>query len=58
MGGFSRLPFAKEIASTGHDSMQFPQEKQSGITLFCLRIASMTVEGHAFEHAWHEIHLL
>ena len=50
-GGFWRLPDSKAIAFTGHVSIQIPQEKQSGIILFCFRMASITVEGQAFEQA-------
>jgi len=56
-GGFVRFPETNDIASAGQVSIQVPQEKQSGIILFCLRIASITVEGQAFEQAWQEIHL-
>ncbi len=57
-GGFRRLPFLNSIASAGHTSIQEPQEKQSAIILFLLRIDSMTVEGQAFAHFSHPIHFL
>ena len=50
-GGISRLPEARLTESVGQTSMQLAQAKQSGITLSRLRIAFMTVDGQALEHA-------
>jgi len=38
--------------------MQVAQAKQSGVTRFCLRMASMTVEGHALTQASQAVQVL
>ena len=36
--------------------MQLPQVKQSGVTLFCFKIASIASDGQALEHSPQAVH--
>ena len=50
-GGIDRFPALKLIDCVGHTPMHVPQEKQSGMIRSRFNTASITVDGHAFEHA-------
>jgi len=52
-GGLALLPVARRMDFVGQASMQVPQAKQSGMVLSRFRIASITVDGHAFSQERH-----
>jgi len=47
-----------DTASNLQELIHVPHEKQSGIILSRRRIALITVDGQAFSHARHFVHLL
>lgn len=51
------LPLLNSIDFVGQAFMQLPHEKQSGVTLFCVKIASITSDGQALEHSPQAVHV-
>ena len=52
------LPLLNSIDFVGQAFIQLPQEKQSGVTLCCFKMASIASDGQALEHSPQAVHVL